>query len=105
MIEPSNTDFEAYTKSIEHEIKLSEALERLENNPDFKLVIIDGYLNSKALDSVSLLARPEIKKRGERADIMEDLVAISNFQYYLWMIKELGGVAKQNLTEVNSTVE
>ena len=87
------------TVEVQHWVDLLEALERLERNPDFKKVIIDGYIQSKALDSVSLLARPDVKKRGERPDVMEDLVAISNFQYYLAMIHRLGGNYKQDLQE------
>lgn len=74
-------------------------LERLEKNPDFQKLILDGYVKQKALDSVSLLAHPAIKTRGERPDIMEDLVSISNFSYYLQMIRQLGEGARADLFE------
>lgn len=90
------------TVEIQHWVDMLEALERLERNSDFQKVIIDGYIQSKALDSVSLLARPDVKKRGERTDVMEDLVAISNFQYFLAMVHRLGGSAKQDIEEYNS---
>ena len=64
------------------------ALERLQKNKDFEMVIMNGYLRDKVLNSVSLLAVPAIKKAGERGDIMEDLVAISNLQY------QIGGSAQ-----------
>jgi hypothetical protein len=78
------------------------ALERLEKNPDFKKIILDGYLKEKVLDSVSLLSHPDVKKRGERPDIMEDLVASSNLQYFFFMIKQLGGGARQDLIDVDT---
>lgn len=71
-------------------IERFEALQRLMDNKDFKTLILEGYLESKALDSVSLLGRPDIKKRNERGDVIEDLVAISNLQYYFYMVKDLG---------------
>jgi hypothetical protein len=73
---------------------LLDSLERLEKNEDFKKVIVNYYIKSKALDSVSLLAHPGIKKQGQRADVMEDLVAISNLQYALFMVRQLGEGAK-----------
>ncbi|CUU90637.1 hypothetical protein [Campylobacter hyointestinalis] len=78
------------TKDNSYFIELHKALLRLESNPDFQKVILDGFLKQKALDSVSLLARPDVKKRGERSEIMEDLIAISNFSYYLDMVHILG---------------
>lgn len=93
------TELELETTSAIYEVDLLEALERLEKNPDFKKIIVDGYLKEKALESVSLLAHPAIKQRGQRPDVMEDLVAISNLKYYLFMIKQLGEGAKADLLE------
>jgi len=80
-------------------IKRVEALERLERNDDFKMLILEGYLRDKVLESVSLLGIPEIKKQGHRPDVMEDLIACSNLQYYLAMVKNLGSVAKEDRDE------
>lgn len=74
-------------------IEAYRALKNLENNKDFQVLILDGYLKEKPLDSISLLARPDVKKRGERTDIMEDLISISNFKYYLFMVQRLGETA------------
>lgn len=71
---------------VDHHRVMGESLNRLRDNPDFKAVILDGYLRDKALASVSLLAVPAIKKAGERGDIMEDLVAASNLQYFFQTI-------------------
>lgn len=83
-----NENVELETTEIEHFIDMGQALDRLRNNEDFKKVILDGYIKYKAADSVSLLALPAIKKRGERGDIMEDLVAISNLQFYFMFIDQ-----------------
>lgn len=98
------TEVELETVGREYWVDMLEALERLEKNVDFKLVIMDGYLKDKVLDGVSLLAHPDVKKRGERSDIMEDLVASSNLKYHLSMIHNLGGAAKQDLEEESSPV-
>lgn len=69
---------------------LREALERLEQNEDFKKVILEAYFKDKAVNSVSLLAVPQIKAQGKRGDIMEELVAISQLQDFFMVIKAMG---------------
>ena len=69
-------------KEYNYYVGMRQALERLENNPDFQKVILDGYFKDKAVNGVSMLASGYIKKNGLRADIMESLVAISQLQDY-----------------------
>lgn len=75
-------EHELETISVEHHRVMGEALERLEKNPDFKLVIQEGYLKDKVLASVSLLAVPQISDQGKRPGVFEDLIAASNLQYF-----------------------
>ena len=84
-----NENVELETAEIEHYIDIGQALDRLRNNEDFKKVILDGYIKDKAADSVSLLSLPVIKKRGERGDVMEDLVSISNLQFFFMTIDQM----------------
>lgn len=67
-----------------------QALDRLETNPDFKKVILEGYFRDKAVNGVSLLATDYVRKNELRAEIMENLVAISNLQDYFLTIKKMG---------------
>ena len=69
---------------------LREALERLEQNEDFKKVILEGYFRDKAQNGVSLLAVPQIKAQGKRTDVIEELIAISQLQDYFQVIKAMG---------------
>jgi hypothetical protein len=71
--------------------ELNEALLRLEENEDFKKVILDGYFKDKAVNQVSLLATDYIKRNNLRGFVMEELVAISALQGYFAMLKNLGG--------------
>lgn len=77
-----------------------DALERLEQNPDFQKVIQKGFILDKAMNGVSLLARDDVKKRGERPDVMEELVGISILQDFLFTVKQLGTGARQDLAEL-----
>jgi len=71
----------------EHFVTMGQDLAWLKNTPQFKRVITDGYLKDKALDSISMLADPGIIRRGERAHVMEDLVAGSNLNYFFMMVE------------------
>ena len=65
------------------------ALDRLMDNADFKLLIVDGYLRDYAADQVSLLANDQIKRTGARPDVMESLVAISHLRDFFMTIENL----------------
>ena len=78
---------ELETIEQQHHLVMGEAWNRLKNNPDFKTVILDGYLNEKVLASVSLLAVPQIADQGKRPGVMEDLVAASNLQYFFRQVE------------------
>lgn len=77
---------ELETIEINHHLEMGEALNRLRQNPDFKKVILDGYLTEKALASVSLLGVPQISEQNKRPGVMEDLVSISNLKYFFMQI-------------------
>jgi hypothetical protein len=79
-------DIELETIEINHHLDMGEALIRLRTNPDFQKVILEGYCKEKALASVSLLGVPQISENGKRAGVMEDLVSISNLQYFFLTI-------------------
>lgn len=77
-------------------VERAEALKRLEKNPDFILVIKEGYLKEKALNSVSLLSNEQIKKAGDRQSVIEELISISNLDQYLYDVYNLGLMIKQD---------
>jgi hypothetical protein len=92
---------ELETVENQYWIDMAEALARLEKNKDFQDIILQGYFKDKAINGVSMLANDGVKERGERGNIMEDLVAISNLQYHFLMIKNLGAVYQDDEDEAN----
>lgn len=70
-----------------HAQKMGEALAELERNPSFIFLIREGYLRDKLLASASLLAVPQIKEKGQRTEVFEDIIAASNLQYWLMMVE------------------
>jgi len=73
-------------EEIDHDIMMGEALERLMLNPDFKTIVLNGYLEQKVLASMSLLAVPQIQAQGRRPGVIEDMISASNLKYYFQMI-------------------
>lgn len=82
MSNPEEQAVELETIEQDHHLAMGEALNRLRLNPDFKTVILEGYLKDKVLASVSLLGVPQISEQGRRPGVMEDLVSASNLQYF-----------------------
>ena len=87
----NNEEILSVEGETDHAVKMGEALKRLRENQDFKDLIEEGYLKTKVLASVSLLAVPQIKAQGRRADVMEDIGAASNLQYFLQMVENAYG--------------
>lgn len=77
-------------KEYNYWVGMKQSLERLEANPDFQKVILEGYFKNQAINQVSMLADDRIKQRGARPDIMERLIAISQLQEFFIMTKNLG---------------
>lgn len=80
------------TVNQDHHLDMGEAWLRLQRNGDFKKIIMEGYLTQKTLASTSLLAVPQ--ERNRRVEIMEDLIAGSNLQFYFKMIENFYEGAK-----------
>lgn len=81
----------------QHWIDLDVSLQRLLQNPDFKKVILDGFMADRALDQVSLLAHDTIIAQGKRANVIEQLVAISHLRNYLFhIIPNMSGSARES---------
>lgn len=86
---PTDTvELEAVTRA--NLIQKYEALQRLKENKDFQVLILDGYLKESAVDKVSLLASDYVRKNNLRGIIMEELVAISALEGYFDMVANLG---------------
>ncbi len=82
------------SKPLTYWAEQAEALARLENNADFIKVIKEGYFKDKAVSGVSILAVDQVKKNGNRTDVMESLIAISTLQDHFSTIYAMGQAIK-----------
>ena len=75
---------------------MNKALERLHDNPDFQLVILNGYFKDRAVNGVSMLANRGVIESNKRGQIFEELVAVSHLQDYFITIANLGSVSSES---------
>lgn len=64
-------------------IKRAQALERLKENEDFQLVILDGYINVEADRIYTLLLAPQTVKKEDKEIYLTQLDAIKSLVGYL----------------------
>jgi hypothetical protein len=96
---------ELETASLEHAIGMGEAWLRLQKNGDFKKVILNGYLRDKVLASHSLLAVPQIKDKGHRQNVIEDMISSSNLAYFFKIIEHEYEGAKNPVLSDDEEIE
>ena len=83
---------ELETVEDDHAIRMGEDLAELKANPAFKRLILDGYLKENALAKVSLLGVPS--QRPDRVNLYEELIAVSNLQFFFSMVEGFYTAAK-----------
>ena len=83
----------------------AEALTRLQNNADFKLVITDGYMEDEAIRLVHLLGdarfNSDDKKAAYREDFQERMIGIARLSEYFRSIFQLSSQAQRVLDGLN----
>ena len=83
----------------------AEALTRLQNNADFKLVITDGYMEDEAIRLVHLLGDAQFnsddKKAAYREDFQERMIGVARLSEYFRSIFQLSGQAQRELDGLN----
>ena len=84
---------ERYRKSIE----LGEALERLCNNPDFKMLILDNYLHDKPAELAKVMVL--VTREESRKDIANEIIGVGSLYKHLSNIRSMSQDAKVNLAE------
>jgi hypothetical protein len=79
-------ELRAIDKTIEKKkkaIRLGEALKELKNDPNFKLVILEGYVEAEAKRLFKILTDPSGVSPYSNEEIQLKLAAISHFKSYI----------------------
>lgn len=88
---------EQESKALNESIRLAEVLTRLENTPEFKEIILDGFIEASAKGCVAALAYTGSEDQKKR--LLSKLEAIANLQAFLADIKNTAINAKHMLEE------
>lgn len=106
MSEITIEQYNAMKEEDRDNILLLESLDRLLNNPDFKLVFLDHYMRNEAIRNVHLLGDPTLvmskDKEAIREDVKEAMIGISRFSAYLRKIRNTGRMAKDRLEQLEA---
>jgi hypothetical protein len=86
-------------------IRLGELVEKLENNPEFVELVLQGYFRDDAARAVMLKADKEFQSEDKQQRLDRDILGISVFGEYLRTKKILGIMAADALREHESTRE
>jgi len=80
-----------------------EALIRLENHPDWKLIIGNGYFEKEAIRLVALKADVQMQGDNEQRDVLRQIDAIGSVREYLRSIYYFGRTSENSLAADRET--
>lgn len=85
-------------------LKLGEALERLQKNPDYQLVISTHYQTTRALELVSML-KADSASEPTRQACREKLDAISLFGEFIRVVTLQGNAARKTIEDAQTALD
>lgn len=86
-------------------VKLLEALERLQRNKDYKLLIEEEYLRQEPLRLVSCLADPALQAPHMQASFVADMRAGSALNSFYLLVRRNGEAAYQAIKDGEEQLE
>lgn len=92
-------------ENCKKQIALADALTRLHDNPDFKMVFIDHYMEKEPARLVHLLGDASVnmgdKKDAIREDVKERMIGIARFAEFIRSTYALANMAENTLHDLN----
>lgn len=85
-VDSNEQDVQAINLTIEQaqaSIRLGQALERLERNPDFQTLIIGEYLREQPIRLGHLVSDPTMQSKEKRKNILAELRSVGDFLSFL----------------------
>lgn len=85
-------------------VAMGDALGRLMKNPDFKLLILDGYLKDEAVRLVHAKANPACQRADIQAAIVKDIDAIGSLDQYFRTVDIAADQAATSIEEAENAL-
>lgn len=86
-------------------VEFGSAIERLRTNPDFKKVIITGYLEQEAVRLVHLKADSNMQTEAHQLAITKQIDAIGALNSFLMTQQQLAGMAQRTIASCEEARE
>lgn len=96
---------EASIERAKQLIELDKALERLETHRDFKLLIIDGYLEKESVRLVHLKSDPAMQTAERQASVIAQIDAIGGLLQYFRVVGQQAALASKTIESDESELE
>jgi hypothetical protein len=82
-----------------------DALQRLANNTDFKLLFIDGYFKEESSRLVLAMADPSMQTEELQGQLKNDIIAVGRLDQYLRAVNIQGDMAQKAITDNEAYLE
>ena len=92
-------------EQAKYAINIGDALARLSNNADFKLVFLENYLREEPIRLTRLKAAPAMKSEEQQNAIVKSLDAIGELIQYLGLLEAQAEMAKSALLADEETLQ
>ena len=92
-------EVEVVIEGLKKDVQLLGALERLENNKDFQLLIGSEYFKDEAARAVMSKSHPGQQSPEAQQSIEKVIIGIGQLQQFLMKVRTIGTKAKENLDE------
>lgn len=97
-------EVELTIEEAKHEVEFGEAIDRLTKNPDYKKVILEGYMRDEALRLVKLTGDPNLPPE-RMADVQAGIRAVGELNYFLHFGLQRAEHMRQQIAEHNATLD
>lgn len=105
MSEQQIQEIEIDIQSAKKFVARGEALARLNDNPDFKLVILDGYFKEECMRNVALKAAYAMRKDEDQKIILKAIDSIGELNNYLSLIEQQAQEMSDAIAESNLEIQ
>lgn len=95
---------EQQIKDAQGSLELGRALASLRHNPDFKKLMIEGYLKNEAVRLVQLKADPSMVSAIDQAAIVRDIDSIGAMGQYFRTVEMMGIRAESSIAGAEAAI-
>jgi hypothetical protein len=92
-------------ESANTQVSLSESIQRLMKNRDFKKVMTEGYFKDNAVRLVTLKGNPEFQSAEDQAHLIKEMDSIGSVQNYLQAQLTMGHQAAGAIEDYEEELE